>query len=176
MNSKIKRGLIVGRFQPWHLGHHKAIINLLKEVDELVIVVGSSMESHQLENPFTAGERIEMIAAALKSTDLYERCFIIPIPDVSQNALWTAQIKGQAPKFDVVYTNNPLVKQLFEGEGFKTREMVSGLPEVNSTSVREAMFGKDNWEKMLPKVVVEYLNGINAMDRIRAIAEKEKKQ
>ena len=176
MNKKIKRGLVVGRFQPYHLGHHKAIINALKEVDELVIVVGSSRESHQLENPFTAGERIEMIATALKSEDLYKRCFIIPIPDVIQNALWTAQIKGQAPKFHVVYTNNPLVKQLFEGEGFKAKEMVSGLPEINSTSVRDAMFGKNNWEKMLPKIVVEYLHSINAMDRIRAISEKEKKQ
>ena len=172
----MKRGLVVGRFQPYHLGHHKALINALKEVDELVIVVGSSKESHQFENPFTAGERIEMIAIGLKSKGLYEKCFIVPIPDVQQNALWTAQIKGQTPRFDVVYTNNPLVKQLFEGEGFKTKEMLSGLPEINSTSVRDAMFGKNNWEKMLPAVVVDYLKSINAMDRIRAIAEKEKKQ
>lgn len=173
---QIKRGLIVGRFQPYHFGHHVSIKKIIDEVDELVIIVGSSKESHSKMNPFTAGERIEMIVTALKNDRIYEKCFVIPIPDVNQNALWTAQVRGQSPRFDVVYTNNPLVKQLFEAEGFEIKTMVSGLPTINSTSVRDAMFKSNNWKKMLPGCVAEYLGSIKAMDRIKAILETEKKQ
>ncbi|MEM2947357.1 MAG: adenylyltransferase/cytidyltransferase family protein, partial [Candidatus Bathyarchaeia archaeon] len=38
----VKRGLFVGRFQPFHKGHLSVIEDILKEVDELVIVVGSA--------------------------------------------------------------------------------------------------------------------------------------
>jgi len=36
-----KRGLFVGRFQPFHKGHLRAVKDILGKVDELVIVVGS---------------------------------------------------------------------------------------------------------------------------------------
>ncbi|MEM2975778.1 MAG: adenylyltransferase/cytidyltransferase family protein, partial [Candidatus Bathyarchaeia archaeon] len=49
----MKRGLFVGRFQPFHLGHLTAVKNILKSVDELVIIVGSAQYSHRLDNPFT---------------------------------------------------------------------------------------------------------------------------
>ena len=51
------RGLVVGRFQPYHSGHHQAVKRILKEVDELVIVIGSTQKSYEKENPFTAGGR-----------------------------------------------------------------------------------------------------------------------
>ena len=73
----MKRGLFVGRFQPYHLGHHHALLNALKEVDEMVIVIGSSKESFQPENPFTAGERIEMASVALKEASVFEKCFFV---------------------------------------------------------------------------------------------------
>jgi nicotinamide-nucleotide adenylyltransferase len=61
----VKRGLYVGRFQPFHLGHLEAIENVLKEAEELVIVIGSAQYSHNINNPFTAGERLVMIRRAL---------------------------------------------------------------------------------------------------------------
>ena len=56
-----KRGLFLGRFQPFHLGHLDVIKQALKMVDELVIVIGSAQYSHTFENPFTDSEREEMI-------------------------------------------------------------------------------------------------------------------
>jgi len=60
-----KRGLYVGRFQPFHLGHLSAVKSVLKDVEELVIVIGSAQYSHTTANPFTAGERLIMIRKAL---------------------------------------------------------------------------------------------------------------
>ena len=68
----MKRGLIVGRFQPYHIGHHNAIKKILAKVDELIIVIGSAKQSHEQSNPFTAGERIEMISEALKAEGINE--------------------------------------------------------------------------------------------------------
>ncbi len=47
----VNRGLYVGRFQPFHLGHLDAIKYALKEVDELVIVIGSAQYSHNSQQP-----------------------------------------------------------------------------------------------------------------------------
>ena len=68
------RGLYIGRFQPYHLGHQAVLEKIAKEVEEIVIVIGSAQESHTPENPFTGGERMEMIYAALGESDLRERC------------------------------------------------------------------------------------------------------
>lgn len=57
----VRRGLFVGRFQPFHLGHLMAIKDVLEEVDELVIVIGSAQCSHDVDDPFTAGERLVMV-------------------------------------------------------------------------------------------------------------------
>ena len=60
------RGLFVGRFQPFHNGHLEAVKSILRECDEAVIAVGSSQKSHEPDNLFTVGERIEMIYESLK--------------------------------------------------------------------------------------------------------------
>ena len=66
----MKRGLFIGRFQPFHLGHLQDIINALKEVDELVIGIGSSNEKHTKYNPFSVEERIEMIDLVLPNNNI----------------------------------------------------------------------------------------------------------
>ena len=64
MNSK-KRGLLIGRMQPVHNGHIEIIKQILEEVDEIIIGIGSAQLSHELKNPFTAGERLMMLNQAL---------------------------------------------------------------------------------------------------------------
>ena len=79
----VRRGLFVGRFQPPHKGHLKAMKDILEEVDELIIVVGSSQYSHTKENPFTTGERVAMIRQALTEEGVdSSRYWIIPVPDM----------------------------------------------------------------------------------------------
>lgn len=59
-----KRGLYIGRFQPYHYGHEKILEFISHDVKEIIIGIGSSQESHTMENPFTCGERIEMVKHA----------------------------------------------------------------------------------------------------------------
>ncbi|MHA1450429.1 MAG: adenylyltransferase/cytidyltransferase family protein, partial [Candidatus Hodarchaeales archaeon] len=52
------RALFLGRFNPFHLGHLAAIeyIRKDKDVQEVVIGIGSSDKSFSLIHPFSAGE------------------------------------------------------------------------------------------------------------------------
>ena len=109
-------GLLIGRFQPLHLGHIEAIKFALQELSTLVIVVGSAQISYELRNPFTAGERIKMIRNTLIHIDEIDvrNILIIPVPDTNIHALWTHNLDLLVPPYDVVFTNDPFTIALFQ--------------------------------------------------------------
>ena len=59
-----ERGLFVGRFNPFHKGHLKAVQDILEQEDEIIIAIGSTQQSHTVSDPFTAGERVLMIISS----------------------------------------------------------------------------------------------------------------
>jgi len=61
---------MMGRFQPFHLGHLDLVRQILKECDEVVIAITSSQFNYLETDPFTAGERIEMIHSSISEADL----------------------------------------------------------------------------------------------------------
>ncbi|MEM0351214.1 MAG: nicotinamide-nucleotide adenylyltransferase, partial [Archaeoglobaceae archaeon] len=91
------RGLFIGRFQPYHLGHHEVVKKILEEVDELIIGIGSAQESHSIENPFTAGERVLMISRALDEIGVKKKVYIIPLEDIYRNSLWVSHVCSMVP-------------------------------------------------------------------------------
>ena len=137
----VKRGLYVGRFQPFHLGHLEAVEDVLKEVQELVIVIGSAQYSHNIENPFTAGERLVMIRRALLEAGVdYSRLWVVPVPDVHLHMLWVSALEGYTPSFDLVYSNEPLTRRLFTEAGYKVKSVRFFQRKLyTSTLVREKM-------------------------------------
>ena len=44
--KQVNRAFYIGRFQPFHKGHLKVISQIAREVDELVIGIGSAHEPH----------------------------------------------------------------------------------------------------------------------------------
>ena len=172
----VKRGLFVGRFQPFHNGHLEVIKRILKEADELVIIVGSSQYSHKLDNPFTAGERITMIRKALEEEGIQlPRIWIIPVPDVHQHALWVSRIVGYSPKFDVVYANEPLTRRLFIEAGFNVEPMPMIKREVYlATEIRKRMLSGENWKELVPSSVAKFIKDIDGEVRLRDLNKTDK--
>ena len=166
-----KRGVFVGRFQPFHKGHLEVIKKMTKQVEELVIIVGSSQYSHKLDNPFTAGERITMIRKALQETGIeLQKIWIIPVPDVHQHALWVAQITGYAPKFDTVYCNEPLTSRLFKEAGFKVEPLRFIRREVYlATEIRKRIIAEENWKELVPSSVANFIEEIGGDVRLREL-------
>jgi len=172
----VKRGLFVGRFQPFHKGHLEAMKDVLKEVDELVIVVGSAQYSHRIDNPFTVGERLTMIRKALDEAGIpASRWWIVPVPDVHVHMMWVAEVAGYTPKFDVVYANEPLTRRLFKEAGFKVKPVPFHQREVYSaTEIRERMLKGRNWKALVPKSVARFIEEIDGIQRLRDLNKSDK--
>jgi nicotinamide-nucleotide adenylyltransferase len=170
------RGLYVGRFQPFHIGHLDAIKYALKEVDELVIVIGSAQYSHNTNNPFTAGERLVMVHRALGEAQVdYVKLWIVPVPDVHLHMLWVSAVEGYTPKFNVIFANEPLTKRLFMEAGYEVKPIPLFERKVYmSTIVREKMLKDDSWTELVPKAVADFILEIDGVNRLRDLAQTDR--
>jgi nicotinamide-nucleotide adenylyltransferase len=170
----IKRSLYVGRFQPFHNGHLNVIDNILKKTDELIILVGSSQRSHEIENPFTCGERLTMIRLALNEAGINASKYLsIPFPDVSMHSIWVYGVISQVPKFNKVYTNEALTRRLFSEAGY----MVSSIPlykrnTLCATEIRSRILLDKNWKELVPKNVSKFIEQIKGVQRIKDLSKK----
>jgi nicotinamide-nucleotide adenylyltransferase len=171
----LRRGVFVGRFQPFHKGHLEVIKQIIKDVDELVVIVGSSQYSHRLDNPFTAGERITMIRKALEEAGIkLQKIWIIPVPDVHQHGLWVCQIVGYAPKFDVVYSNEPLTSRLFKEAGFKVKPLPFIKRDIYlATEIRKRMIAGENWKELVPSSVANFIEEIGGDVRLQELNKRD---
>ena len=169
------RGLYVGRFQPFHKGHLKAIKEVLKKVEEIVIVIGSAQYSHNIHNPFTAGERIVMVRQALEEANVnYSKVWIVPVPDVHLHMLWVSALEGYTPHFNIVFSNEPLTRRLFMENKYKVKKITFfERKQYNSTSIREKMLTNERWEDLVPISVVEYITKIDGINRLRDLNRKD---
>ncbi len=170
------RGLYVGRFQPFHLGHLEAIKKILEEVEELIIVIGSAQYSHNPSNPFTAGERIVMIRSALEDAKVeYSRVWVVPVPDVHLHMMWVSAVEGYTPKFQIVYSNEPLTKRLFMEAGYKVKSIPFYERQFySSTTVREKMLIDESWKTLIPKTVADFITEIDGVNRLRDLCRTDK--
>ena len=174
MDNKV-RGILIGRMQPIHKGHIQVIKKILEEVDEIVIGIGSAQLSHELKDPFTAGERVVMVTQALAEENIDpSRYYIIPMEDINYNAIWTAHVKLMTPPFSIVYSGNSLVKQLFAEEGFEVRQPpLFDRLNLSGTEVRKRILEDENWQDLVPKAVADVIYEINGVERIKNLSIKE---
>ena len=160
-------GLLIGRFQPFHLGHLDAVLFGLSRAENLSIGIGSSNKSNERRNPFTTEERTEMIISSIESS-MIDRIKIFDIPDVDNHEKWTFEIDQIVPKYDVVFTNDEFTKTLFEKRNIdvipvvlKDREKFSG------TNVRQLITDGKNWQDLVPRGTRKVLDKINAIERLK---------
>jgi len=160
-------GFLIGRFQPFHLGHLDAVLFALSKVENLWIGVGSSNKHNEKRNPFTADERREMIVSSIESS-IIDRISIFNIPDVDNHEKWTFEIDQIVPKYDVVFSNDEFTKTLFEKRKIdvipvvlKDREKFSG------TNIRDLITDEKNWQDLVPRGTRKVLDKINAIERLK---------
>ncbi|MFB6122708.1 MAG: nicotinamide-nucleotide adenylyltransferase [Haloferacaceae archaeon] len=166
------RGFYIGRFQPYHDGHHLMVEEIADEVDELVLGIGSAGDSHTQRNPFTAGERVMMVTKSVAEFDL--TTYAVPIEDLDRHSVWVSHVESMAPSFDVAYSNNPLVIQLFHESGVDVRQSPMFNRDVlEGTELRERMIEGGDWERLVPDPVVEVIHEIDGIERIQRVSETD---
>lgn len=166
-----RRGLFVGRFNPFHKGHLKAVQHILEQEDEIIIAIGSTQQSHTISDPFTAGERLLMIRAAMKEAEVPpERVYIVTIPDIHRNSVWVSHLRSYCPPFTRVYTNNSLTRRLFVEAGIEVRSTGPfNRVDFKGAQIREFMAEGTKWRHMVPKAVLDVIESIDGLDRIKEI-------
>lgn len=175
VDQRVKRVVFPGRFQPVHKGHVQVLRWLLGRAEEVIVVIGSAQRSHEVKNPFTAGERITMLRLALREEGLdLSRVIMIPVPDIEYNSLWVSYLETLLPEFDAAASRNPLVVRLFKERGyiilappFFERRVYSGV------KIRRLMLEGGEWEPSLPRSVAEYIKSIRGVERLSIVSSSD---
>lgn len=169
--NRYKTALFIGRFQPFHYGHLFAIKYALEYTDFLYIGLGSANRSHEKRNPFTAAERILMIKSVLEKENIDQsRWMIIPIPDVKVHYLWTKIVRMLVPKFEIVFSNDPLTLRLFSEENFPVIEVpLTEREKFIATEIRNRILEGQPWEHLVPEPVIKIIKEVEGEERIRKL-------
>ena len=160
-------GLLIGRFQPFHLGHLDAVLFGLSRTENLFICIGSSNKSNERRNPFSAEERREMIISSIEPS-MADRFKIFDIPDVGNHEKWTFEIDKIVPKYDIVFTNDEFTKTLFEKREMNVVPVVlKDREKFSGTNIRELIVDDKNWQDLVPRGTKKVLDKIDAKERLK---------
>ena len=172
-----RRGIMLGRFQPFHKGHLALTKQILSECDELLIIIGSAQFNFIDKDPFSAGERVLMIHEALKEEGVdLSRCYIIPVANDENNARWLAYIRSMVPPFDVIYSGNDFVKYLARSQDSSIvieDPMFAEINEYNGTNIRRLMQEGKPWEHLVPPAVAKVIQQVGGIVRINMLARSD---
>ena len=160
-------GLLIGRFQPFHLGHLDALQFALSKVDKLWVGLGSSNLPPQKDNPFSAEQRQEMILSSIDEV-MKEKISIYFIPDLDNHMKWIEKIDTIVPKFDIIFSNDELTNHLYSKRDiqimtipFLKRDKLSG------TRIRDLIISDQNWNDLVPEGTKHFLEKINAKNHLK---------
>lgn len=164
-------GLLVGRFQPFHLGHMSALRFALGTADRLWIGIGSSNRPPEAANPFTAAERREMILSSVDAGTA-ARIAIYDIPDVENHVRWLDLIDEIVPPFGVVFTNDRLTERLYSERKSAVRAVripFLNRNELSGTRIRNMLGGgapPSDWQRLVPSGTRDVLRRCDAATRL----------
>ncbi len=165
----MKKGLILGRFQPFHLGHLSVIQEILNDQMQPIICIGSAQEGNTKNNPFTTEERKTMIKTVMNNLgcdyEMYE------ITDIHNNDKYVSYLEKLVPEFDAIYSGNLLVQRLFKAAGYRVVEPKVINREIwEGAAIRQAMTEDDDWETAVPSQIVDLIHDLNGIEKLQNLA------
>ena len=144
------RGLYIGRFDPFHLGHLRAYELLESFVDEIKIGIGAQRK----EDHFTLSERINMVIQNTKIEPIY-------LEDLEESHPlyqdWGKYVLGVVGNIDIVATGNEYVREDLSNHKIP----VLWLPrydEISGTEIRRKIqLEDDSWRSLVPEKTIEII-------------------
>ena len=165
------RGMIHGRFQPFHNGHLEYLRGAAARCDELFVGItnpdparikpeASDPLRHLPEsNPYSYVERLLMVKAAALDAGLDLACVhVIPFP-VNEPELWPAYVPGAVVQFIRLFSDwgGTKLDRLREA-GYEVVVLDEGAEkEISGAQVREAMREGGDWQRLVPPGVAQVL-------------------
>ncbi|MCW3977579.1 MAG: nicotinamide-nucleotide adenylyltransferase, partial [Candidatus Bathyarchaeota archaeon] len=82
---------------------------------------------------------------------------------------------GYTPRFDIVYTNEPLTRRLFVEAGCKVNPVPFHQRKIYSaTEIRKRMLNNKGWEELVPKSVAQFIKEIKGIQRIDDLSKTDR--
>ncbi len=156
--KKYKIGLVIGRFQPFHLGHKYVIEKALKVCEKIYIGIGSSQIFDE-RNPYSTEKRKEFLNAFIENEGIRDGVIgIVTTEDVADDDEWFADLIKKIPGTEVVIGDNEWVNGIFERHaipalriGYYKRNILEG------TKIRKSMQEKKPWKKRVPEYLISHI-------------------
>lgn len=162
-------GLLIGRFQPFHLGHLEALRFALSKVEHLWLGIGSSNISPEKNNPFSADERKEMIISSI-DPELEKRISIYYIPDVDNHIKWIELIDSIVPPFEIIFSNDDLTLHLYSKRNVQVMKIpFHNRDSLSGTKIRDLIKSDQKWEDLVPTGTKNFLEKIDAKNRLKIL-------
>ena len=160
-------GLLIGRFQPFHLGHLEAVNFALNKVENLWIGIGSSNKYNEKKNPFSADERRKMITLSVDDS-IITRIKIFDIPDVGDHEKWTYSIDSIVPEYNLVFSNDKFTEDLYKRRNIDVVKVpLKDRQKFSGTNIRQLISDGKKWQDLVPEGTSKILNGINVHERLK---------
>ena len=136
-------GILIGRFQPFHLGHDSLLQEALKQSDEVILIIGSSNRAPSIKNPWTFDERCTMIRETYPDIRLH----FAAIPDYFYNEkAWFEAVERAIdplfPQFHKILFGHSKDESSYYLQKFKTWELreCPDFAQINATEIRKTFF------------------------------------
>lgn len=159
--EKVNVGVLIGRFQPIHVGHIHLIQNALDKCDKLILIIGSDSEIRTTKNPFLTCERIDMIKLCF-TVDKLDKIIICPLRDFNDDKKWANAVNKIVSDnsltsdtiglFGLNKDNSTYYLLLFPE--YKLILVESSFGQINATDIRKQMYeyGTINLKYLHPEV------------------------
>lgn len=167
-----KFGVLIGRFEPYHIGHHSLVTFGLKNVEELVIVLGSCNVARSIKNPWSAQDRREMILSCLSKEEQDRVTFIEASDYLYNDNRWVTTIQQRVEEVtdgeeDVVLLGEEKDRSSFYLRMFPQWKHLSArsvfIPDLDATKIRQSYYygptklDREYLKKVLPPSVHKML-------------------
>jgi nicotinamide-nucleotide adenylyltransferase len=175
----VNRGMIHGRFQPFHNGHLEYLLGAYERSDEVFVGItnpdparikpeASDPLRHLPEsNPWSYAERLLMVKAAAHGAGLdLARVHVIPFP-VNEPELWPAYVPDGVTQYIRLFSEwgGTKLDRLREA-GYEVVVLDEGVGKgISGADVREALRVGGQWEALVPAGVAHV---IRSLDRVTA--------
>ena len=169
------KGLIIGRFQIMHVTHYDILEWYSKQVDQVVIGLGSAQYDYR--NPKPNDLRVKHCLTLQERIEILQGCFpkarVIPIYDKPTDKEWGYHVVEQIGNGDYLLT-----KKKDEIELFSPLTKIISWPyesQIRNGLVIDRMIFNEPFNHLLPDFCASYLNKINFYDRLRKLNEIDRK-
>ncbi len=169
------RCIVLGRFQPFHLGHAGLVEAAMEMADgeEVVVAIGSAQAGWEANNPWTADERQAMVEAWAAANG--KAVTVVCIDDINDPPNWVEHATKTHGEGTLVTSDGPTA-ELYRNAGWEVhdvalsqRETLEGWRVRQSVRMLSTVMDDEATRTVLaasvPEAVIEWLIENDAMFR-----------